>query len=60
MHCWNTKGGTHSASAKVAVGILGIIAAIAGAKHHIDSNLAFNAGTTVGTLGAEFLATPSL
>ena len=39
----------------MAVGILGIIAAIAGAKHHTDPNLAFNASTTVGTLGAEFL-----
>jgi Zn-dependent protease with chaperone function len=42
--------------AKVAVGLLGIIAAIAGAKHHTDPNLAFNATTAVGTIGAEFLA----
>jgi Zn-dependent protease with chaperone function len=43
-------------AANVAVGILGIIAAIAGAKHHTDPNLAFNASTAIGTLGAEFLA----
>jgi Peptidase family M48 len=42
--------------AQVAVGILGIIAAIAGAKHHTDPNIAFNASTAVGTIGAEFLA----
>jgi len=42
--------------AKVAVGILGIIAAIAGAKHRTDPSVAFNATTAVGTLGAEFLA----
>jgi Zn-dependent protease with chaperone function len=42
--------------AKVAVGILGIIAAIAGAKHHTDPGVAFNATTAVGTVGAEFLA----
>ena len=42
--------------AQVAVGILGIIAAIAGARHHTDPSVAFNASTAVGTLGAEFLA----
>ena len=42
--------------AKVFVGVLGIVAALAGAKHHTDPNVAFNASTTVGALGAEFLA----
>jgi len=42
--------------ANVVVGVLGIVAAIVGAKHHSDPNVAFNASTAVGTLGAEFLA----
>lgn len=42
--------------AQVGVGILGIIAAVVGARHHVDPSAAFNASTTVGSLGAEFLA----
>lgn len=42
--------------AKVAVGILGIVAAVVGAKHNIDANAAFNATTGLGSVGAEFFA----
>jgi len=47
---------TQRQTARVAVGLLGIIAAIAGAKHHTDPNLALNTTTAVGTIGAELLA----
>lgn len=42
--------------AKVALGILGIVAAIVGAKHNVDPSAAFNATTGLGSLGAEFFA----
>lgn len=42
--------------AKVAVGILGIVAAVVGARHNVDPNAAFNATTGLGAVGAEFFA----
>lgn len=42
--------------ARVAVGILGIVAAVVGARHNVDPNAAFNATTGLGSLGAEFFA----
>ena len=42
--------------ARVAVGILGIVAAVVGAKHNVDANAAFNAATGLGAVGAEFFA----
>lgn len=47
---------TQQQIAKVAVGILGIVAAIVGAKHHQDPTIAFGATTAIGSVGAEYFA----
>jgi predicted Zn-dependent protease len=50
------QGQTEQQIAKVAVGILGIVAAVIGAKHRVDPGIAFNTTTTAGAVGAKYFA----